>query len=50
VLEVDQSLVIEIVDEEARLRAFVKSIEDVDGVGLVTLESVEVLVFSGVAS
>jgi hypothetical protein len=42
-LEDDQSLVIEIVDEEARLRTFVASLADISGIGLITLEAVEVL-------
>ncbi len=42
-LEDDQSLVIEIVDEDARLRAFVASLDDMHGIGLITLEAVEVL-------
>ena len=36
-------LVIEIVDTEAKLRAFLRSIEDMKDIGLVTLEKVEVL-------
>jgi PII-like signaling protein len=43
VLEDEQSVVIEIVDEDTALRAFVTSIDDVTGVGLITLEAVEVL-------
>ncbi|GBH30808.1 hypothetical protein MBESOW_P2063 [Sphingobium xenophagum] len=43
VLEDDQSLVIEIVDEDARLRAFVASLADVTGIGLMTLEVVEIV-------
>ena len=43
VLEDDQSLVVEIVDEDARLRAFVASLADVSGIGLITLEVVEIL-------
>lgn len=39
----EQSLVIEIVDEEPVLRAFVESLADVPGIGLITLEAVEVL-------
>jgi len=42
-LEDDQSLVIEIVDEESRLRDFAASLADVHGIGLITLEAVEVL-------
>lgn len=36
-------LVIEIVDEEKKLRAFVASIESLQDIGLVTLEKVEIL-------
>ena len=36
-------LVIEIVDTEAKLRAFLSSIESMKDIGLVTLEKVEVL-------
>lgn len=36
-------LVIEIVDTEEKLRAFLRSIEAMDAIGLVTLERVEVL-------
>jgi PII-like signaling protein len=43
VLDDDQSLVIEVVDEEAKLRAFVASLEDMPEIGLITLEQVEVL-------
>lgn len=42
-LEDDQSLVIEIVDEDARLRDFVAGLADISGIGLITLEAVEVL-------
>ena len=42
-LESDRSVVIEIVDEEQRLRTFVQSLEDISGIGLMTLEEVEVL-------
>ncbi|HEX7886032.1 MAG TPA: DUF190 domain-containing protein [Phenylobacterium sp.] len=43
VLDDDQSVIIEIVDEESRLRAFVASLADIPDVGLVTLEAIEVL-------
>lgn len=43
VLEDDQSLVVEIVDGDARLRAFVASLADVTGIGLMTLEVVEIV-------
>ncbi|URW75860.1 DUF190 domain-containing protein [Sphingomonas donggukensis] len=42
-LEDDQSLVIEIIDDEARLRDFVATLADISGIGLITLEAVEVL-------
>jgi PII-like signaling protein len=43
VLEDDQSLVVEIVDQDAQLRAFVASLSDVTGIGLITLEAVEII-------
>ena len=43
VLENDRALVIEIVDEESRLRAFVCTLSDIPDIGLMTLELVEVL-------
>lgn len=43
VLESDRSVVIEIIDDEAALRSFVASLSDVQGIGLITLEAVEVL-------
>lgn len=43
ILESDRAVVIEIVDEEAALRAFVVTLSDVPGLGLITLERVEVL-------
>ncbi|MDF2381809.1 DUF190 domain-containing protein [Nostoc ellipsosporum NOK] len=42
-LEDDQSLVIEIIDEETRLRGFAASLADISGIGLMTLEAVEIL-------
>lgn len=42
-LEDDQSVVIEIVDEEQKLRAFASSLADLPDIGLITLEAVEVL-------
>lgn len=42
-LEDEQSLVVEIVDDETRLRDFVRSLADISGIGLMTLEAVEVL-------
>ena len=43
VLEEDRSVVIEIVDEETRLRAFVERLADLPDIGLITLEAVEIL-------
>lgn len=43
ILEDDQSLVIEVVDEEEAVRAFVASLAGLPGIGLITLETVEVL-------
>ncbi|OHC92281.1 MAG: hypothetical protein A2792_01355 [Sphingomonadales bacterium RIFCSPHIGHO2_01_FULL_65_20] len=43
VLDDDQSVVIEILDEEAKLRAFVETLSDLEHLGPVTLEAVEVL-------
>lgn len=42
-LEDDQSVVIEIVDEESKLRAFAASLSDLPDIGLMTLAAVEVL-------
>lgn len=42
-LEDDQSVVVEIVDEEGRLRAFAAALYDLPDIGLITLEAVEVL-------
>ena len=42
-LESDRSIVLEIVDEEERLRTFARSLADVSGIGLMTLEPVEVV-------
>lgn len=41
--EDDQSLVIEIVDEDPKLRDFAASLSDISGIALMTLEEVEVL-------
>lgn len=43
VFESDRALVIEIVDEDAKLRSFVTSLDDIPDVGLMTLEAVEIL-------
>jgi PII-like signaling protein len=42
-LDDDRSVVIEIVDEDARLRPFMTDLRDLTGVGLMTLETVEVV-------
>lgn len=42
-LDDDQPLVIEIIDAEVRLRAFAASLADISGIGLMTLEAVEIL-------
>lgn len=43
VLESDRAVVIEIVDSEGALRAFVALLQDVPDIGLITLEAVEVI-------
>jgi PII-like signaling protein len=43
ILDDDQSIVIEIVDDEDRLRRFVELISDLPEIGLITLEAIEVL-------
>jgi len=43
VLESDRAVVIEIVDAEARLRPFVAGLADIPGIGLMTLEAVEIV-------
>lgn len=43
ILENDRSVVIEIVDSDERLRPFVQSLRGLTGVGLMTLEAVEVV-------
>ena len=42
-LENDRAVVIEIIDEEARLRTFAAQLDETPGIGLVTLEAVEIL-------
>lgn len=42
-LEDDQSVVIEIVDQEQKLRAFAAALSDLPDIGLITLEEVEIL-------
>ena len=43
ILDDDQSLVIEIVDEMEKVRAFADSLQDLPEIGLITVENVEVL-------
>jgi PII-like signaling protein len=43
VLESDRAVVVEIIDLEAPLRAFVASLGDIPGIGLMTLEAVEIV-------
>lgn len=43
VFENDRSVVIEIVDAEDKLRAFAAELTDISGIGLITLEAVEVI-------
>lgn len=40
----DQSVVVEIVDKESKLRAFVEGLADIECIGLTTIEPVEVLI------
>jgi len=42
-LDDDQSVVVEIVDDEEKLRAFAATLADLPDIGLITLEAVEVL-------
>ena len=50
VLSDDRSVVIEIVDEEPKLRDFVALLSDLPEIGLITLEQVEVLHLNPVPS
>lgn len=43
VLESDRAVVIEIVDYEDALRAFIAGLDDVPDIGLITLEAIEVI-------
>lgn len=43
VLDDDQSVIIEILDEEIKLRAFAASLADLEHIGPITLQEVEVL-------
>ncbi len=45
ILENDRSVVIEIVDDDTRLRSFIASLRDMEGIGLMTLEAVEIIAF-----
>lgn len=42
-LENDRAVVIEIIDEETRLRTFAAQLDEIPDIGLVTLEAVEIL-------
>ncbi|MBW8786068.1 MAG: DUF190 domain-containing protein [Novosphingobium sp.] len=48
-LSMSLPLVIEIVDDEAKLRAFLDQLDSFEHIGLVTLEKVEVLHYGAVA-
>jgi len=43
ILENDRSVVIEIVDDDAKLRTFMTGLRDLKGIGLITLEAVEII-------
>ena len=43
VLESDRAVVVEIVDEDPRLRSFATQLADVPEIGLITLEAVEII-------
>lgn len=43
ILDDNQSVIIEVVDEEQRLRDFVASLSDIPDIGLVTLEAIEII-------
>ena len=49
-LDHNRPLVVEIVDDDERLRAFVKKIHNISGIGLVTIGSVETLLGERVAA
>ncbi len=42
-LDDDQSLIVEVLDQESKLRAFVQTLSDLEHLGPITLEAVEVL-------
>lgn len=50
VLESDQSVLVEIVDSETRLRAFIEQLADLPNIGLATLEAVEIVVVGAPAA
>lgn len=43
ILENDRSVVIEIVDDDTQLRTFIAGLRDLKGIGLMTLEAVEIV-------
>lgn len=43
VLESDRAVVVEIVDEDGRLRSFATQLADIPEIGLITLEAVEII-------
>jgi PII-like signaling protein len=43
ILENDRSVVIEIVDDDPKLRTFIAGLRDLKGIGLMTLEAVEIV-------
>ena len=43
VLESDRAVVVEIIDEEQRLRTFAAMLQEVPGIGLITLEAIEII-------
>jgi len=43
ILENDRSVIIEIVDDEVKLRTFIANLRDLKGIGLMTLEAVEIV-------
>ena len=47
VLDDDQALIIEVLDRESKLRAFLEALSDLEHLGPITLEAVEVLRWPG---
>lgn len=43
ILENERSVVIEVVEEDVKLRSFIVSLRDLKGIGLMTLEAVEIV-------